>query len=385
MKHNRVLVFSTDDHLYPAGGAEQAMGNITERLPHITFDLITAKLRRGVPAYEQVKNVHIHRMGFGVPKLDGVILALFGHICAYRLMKRHQYDLVWSIMASYGAFSAVRVKKKTGIPFLLTLQEGDSFEYIYDRVKYARKSFNEIFRCADGIQAISTYLLNWGKEMGYAGPYGRVVPNGVALHAFMREFDEDEILRTRTSFGFPTNSFILVTSSRLEQKNGISDVVSALPKMPPEVCFVICGSGSLESNIRAQVAKLGLEKRVSFQGFVDPQELPRIMRASDAFIRPSLSEGLGTAFLEAMAAGIPVLATLVGGIPDFLIDGETGFSVGVEDPQSIIDGVARIRALDPIMKQALLQRVQKMIEVTYDWNKVAHQMEHDLFIPLTSG
>src|SRR3989344_2646425 len=182
----RVLIFSTDDFLYPAGGAEQALGNITKRLPDIEFDLICAKLRKGVKGYEKVGNVSIYRMGLGIPKLDAYIVALCGHWCAYKLMRKHRYDLIWSIMASYGAFSAVRVKKKTGLPFLLTLQEGDSLEYIYKKVKYVKNSFGEIFKTADGIQAISHYLLAWGTEMGFRGKLAEVVPNGVDLGVFTR-------------------------------------------------------------------------------------------------------------------------------------------------------------------------------------------------------
>jgi hypothetical protein len=227
MKYNRVIIFSTDDHLYPAGGAEQAMGNITERLPHIEFDLICAKLRKGSVSYEQVNNVHIHRVGFGIPKVDGFILALFGHFYAYRLMKKHSYDLMWSIMASYGAFSAVRVKKKLAIPFLLTLQEGDAFEYIYERVKHVRRSFNEIFEVADGIQAISKFLLEWGRELGYKGKQGvrsflmELISRHIRNHLPKRRLH----VRGR-AFGFKDDAFILITSSRLVHKNGIRYVVA---------------------------------------------------------------------------------------------------------------------------------------------------------------
>lgn len=379
----RVLVFSTDDHLYPAGGAEQAFGNITERLPHIEFDLICAKLRRGVSSYEKVKNVNIHRMGFGIPKVDGVILALFGHHFARKLMRKNRYDLVWSIMASYGAFSAVRVKKQTGLPLLLTLQEGDSFDYIYERVKYVRKSFNEIFRVADGIQAISKYLLSWGREMGYRGSHGVVIPNGVDLTLFGQTYSDALISEMRASFGFPRDAFILVTSSRLEKKNGVGDIVEALKLLPPHVCFVICGSGSLDNRIREQVASLGLADRVRFMGFVDPSKLPLILRAGDAFIRPSLSEGLGNAFLEAMSVRLPVLGTDAGGIPDFLTDGETGFMVGIENPSSIREAVTRLMELSPEEKAKLLDRAEHLVKEKYDWNLIAESMEA-LFNKLTA-
>jgi glycosyltransferase involved in cell wall biosynthesis len=371
----RVLIFSTDDHLYPAGGAEQAMGNITKRLPHIEFDLICARLRKGVKSSEKLGNVTIHRMGFGVPRLDGFILALFGHLLALRLIKKQSYDLMWSIMASYGAFSAVRVKKKTGIPFLLTLQEGDSFDYIYNRVKHVRKYFDEIFRTADGIQAISNYLLQWGKKMGYIGQYGKVIPNGVAVEAFTKEFSVEEKVRTRESFGFPPKATILLTSSRLELKNGVGDVIAALGQLPENICFVVCGSGSLEEKIRLQVNELGLNSRVKFMGFVDPKDLPLLMKSADIFIRPSLTEGLGNAFLEAMAARMVVIGTPAGGIPDFLTDGKTGFMVDIENPTSIAATVTRILSLDTETKNNILDRAEAMVREKFNWEVVSKQME----------
>lgn len=375
MKHNRILVFSTDDHLYPAGGAEQAFGNITERLPHITFDLICARLRPHTPRVEVVRNVHIHRLGIGVPFIDKIMLALFGHWYARIYMRTYAYDLMWSIMASYGAFSASRIKKKTNIPFLLTLQEGDSFEHIYRRVRYIRKSFNTIFRRADGIQAISRYLLAWGRDMGFVGTVGSVIPNGVNIEQFTRPFDAEDISAKRASFGFPADAFICITSSRLEIKNGIADVIDAMTVLPKDVCFVICGSGSLESDMRARVNRLGLSKRIFFAGFVKPEDLPLYLKASNLFIRPSLSEGLGNAFLEAMASGIITLGTPVGGIPDFLEEGKTGFFVDVKNPQSIADVVERVRSYDDITLDAIRTRAKTMVCTTYNWDDIARDME----------
>lgn len=370
----RILIFSTDDHLYPAGGAEQAFGHITKRMPEYEFDLICAKLRKGVKDFERVGNVNIYRMGFGIPRVDGFILALFGQTCAYKLMKQHSYDLLWSIMASYGAFAAVRVKKKTGLPLVLTLQEGDSFDYIYNKVKFVRHSFDEIFAKADAIQAISHYLLSWGKEMGYQGSLGKVIPNGVEVESFTKQFEQDLVRTKRESFGFAPNACILITSSRLEKKNGVGDVIAAVALLPKEVCFVVCGSGSLDSALWQKVEELGLSGRIKFMGFVDPTELPLLMKASDIFIRPSLSEGLGNAFLEAMASGLITVGTNAGGIPDFLTDGETGFMVGIEDPQSIADTITRIRSLSEPEKDSIRSRAKELVIRTYNWERVTADM-----------
>ena len=382
MKQKRVLIFSTDDHLYPAGGAEQAFGNITARMTDVQFDLICAKLRPGVKKTETIGNVNIYRLGFGVPKLDGIILALFGHWYAKKLMRQHQYDLVWAIMASYGAFSAVRVKRKYQLPLVLTLQEGDSFDYIYSKVKFVRRSFNNIFKAANGLQAISNYLLAWGKDMGFSGTVGRVIPNGVDIEAFTHRYSEAEVREKRSSYNFAKDAHILFTSSRLEIKNGIGDVIEALSSLPDKVCFVVCGSGSLEEELKEKVTKLNLKDRVRFMGFVDPSELPLMMQAADTFIRPSLSEGLGNAFLEAMASGLVTVGTNAGGIPDFLEDGQTGFMVEAENPDSIAKTINKILGLSEIEKQAVLDRSYKMVTTTYDWDIVTKDMR-DLFETVT--
>lgn len=371
----RVLVFSTDDHLYPAGGAEQAFGNISGQLKHIEFDLICARLRKASLRFEKINNVSIYRIGFGIPKVDAFLLALFGHLYAYKLMRTHRYSLMWSIMASYGAFAAVRVKKKTGLPLLLTLQEGDSFEYIYKRVRFVRNKFNEIFKVADGLQAISHYLLRWGIDMGFSGALKSVIPNGVAIDAFTKHFTKEEIDAKRTSFGFPHDAKILFTSSRLEKKNGIADVVEALQKLPQEVCFVVCGSGSLEAEIKELVEKRNLSHRVLFMGFVDPKELPLLMKSSDIFIRPSLTEGLGNAFLEAMAARVITIGTPAGGIPDFLNDGSTGFLVQISNPDSIVEVIKRVLVLDDSTKERIRNTAESMVREKYNWNVVSSDME----------
>jgi glycosyltransferase involved in cell wall biosynthesis len=266
-----ILIFSTDDHLYPAGGAENAMGEITKRMPDATFDLVSAKLRPHVSSEEQVGNVHIYRIGFGIPKLDGILLALFGHWRALRLHRHKPYDAVWSIMASYGAFSAVRVVRRTSLPFLLTLQEGDPIDEILHRVRFVRRQFNEIFTSAGMVQTISTYLRDWAVRMGSRRV--QVVPNGVDISAFTAPVSDAERAEVRTSFGFPEDAFVLITSSRLEKKNGVGDIIEALPMLPESVCLVICGGGSLHESLVARVAELGLTSRVKFLGMVPIQKL----------------------------------------------------------------------------------------------------------------
>src|SRR3989344_5242427 len=303
--NKRILIFSTA--YFPlVGGAEAAVKELTARLSDFTFVMITAKLKSNLPNYEKIGNVEVYRIGTG-SRWDKFRLIWEGHKKAKELGK---FDRVWSIMASYAGFAALRYKKRNKqVPFLLTLQEGDSKWDIYKHVWWCWPYFKQIFKKADRIQAISNYLANWAEKLG-AKRSIEVVPNGVNFNTFQSSNSEAR------------SGKIVVTTSRLVTKNGLSDLIKAMNYLDTTVKLRIIGSGSLEDSLKKEAALFG--ERVQFLGEKSHQEISRELRDSDVFCRPSLSEGLGNSFLEAMYAGVPIVGTNVGGIPDFLVDGETG-------------------------------------------------------------
>jgi glycosyltransferase involved in cell wall biosynthesis len=153
----------------------------------------------------------------------------------------------------------------------------------------------------------------------------------------------------------------------------VGDVIAALSQLPENVKFVICGVGELEEKLKSNVKKLNLESRVTFLGFVPHDELPKLLKASDIFIRPSLSEGMGNSFIEAMAAGLPTIGTPVGGIVDFLEEGKTGYLCQPENPKSIAETVERV--ISDQNKNIILETAKKLVIEKYDWNKIALEMK----------
>jgi glycosyltransferase involved in cell wall biosynthesis len=389
MSKKRILIYSTA--YFPlVGGAEVAIKEIADRLYEYEFVMVTAKLDRKLPSVEKIGNVEVHRVGYGT-KFDKIYLAIFGGSFGKKMHMKKSFDLVWAMMASFGGFAALSFKSKTksaksyqtslqgekmkDVPFLLTLQEGDPVEYILRKVRFIKKRFTEIFSEADGLQAISTYLFNWGKHMGFKGRVAEVIPNGVDVARFTREYPLEEIIKVRNSFGFSSDAVVLVTASRLVVKNGLSDVIKALVLLPPNVCFVICGTGELENSLKKLVEDLNLNSRVVFLGNKSHEELPKILKASDIFIRPSITEGLGNSFLEAMAAGLPTIGTMVGGIPDFLKDGENGFVCEPKNPRSIKNTVERIVKLTSHEKEIIHKNGLKIIQERFNWVSISNKMK----------
>jgi len=372
----KILIFSVAFRPF-IGGAEIAVEEITKRLTArgFSFDLLTVNLDGRQKRQENINGVNIFRIGKGVfGKLFFPFSALF---LALRLHKKNHYDSTWSIMANYAGFAALFFKIfYPTTPFILTLQEGDPITKIKRKVWFVYPLFKMIFRRADKVTAISNYLAKWGKEMGAKNV--EVIPNGVDLNSFQLSASSFQVREEkRKELGLGKNDVVLATTGRLVKKNGVGDIIAALKFLPENVRLLIVGEGGLLHNLQLTTHDLRLENRVQFVGFVPPEKLPEYLWASDIFVRPSLSEGLGNSFLEAMAAGLPIVGTPIGGIPDFLKDGETGLFCKPNNPKSIAEKVKLLLA-DNSLRQKIIANAQKLVAEKYDWNLIAEKMRQIL-------
>ena len=383
----KILIFSTA-YLPLIGGAEIAVKEITDRLPDHQFVLITARLKKELPPEEKIGNIAVYRIGKG-DSLDKLRLIWQGPKKAIELGR---FDLIWSIMASYAGLAALNYKKKfKQIPLLLTLQEGGNPNEIYSKMIFCWRSFKNLFKSADRIQAISNYLGRWAKKMGAKCPID-VVPNGVDIKKF---FCSDETLRSKSRIEVLKNLKLnepvklIITTSRLEKKNGLNDLIKSMSFLPDNCHLIIIGSGSLENKLKRLAT--ALIDRVHFLGKIDHKDIPKYLWTSDVFCRPSLSEGLGNSFLEAMAAGIPVVATPVGGIPDFLKDPSTssgqvatGLFCKVHDPEDIASKIKLVLS-DENQRNYITNNAKKLVESEYNWDIISQKMNqtfNQLLVPL---
>ncbi len=367
----RILIFSLVYLPKFVGGAEIAIKEITDRLEEFEFDMVTLRGDNKSLRFEKVGNINVHRIGGSVLWINKYLMPFTGSLKAKSLIKENKYDCIWSVMASYNSFAALFTKNANPrIPWLLTLQEGDSLEHIKRRARPVWPVFKKIFKKADKVQTISHFLADFAKEMGAKDI--DVVPNGVDVSLF-EKIDEEKILEWKNKLGKKDKDIFLVTASRLVEKNAVGDIISSLAYLPENIKFVVAGVGKLQMQLKFQIKNLGLEERVKFLGFTEQKDLPALFKACNIFVRPSLSEGFGNSFVEAMAARIPVIATPVGGIVDFIKDEQTGFFVEVKDPESIAREVKYILENKDITEQAI-QNASAMVKNKYDWSIVAEEM-----------
>ena len=384
----RILIFSLVYYPRFIGGAEVAVKEITDRISQrdFEFDMITLRLDSRLPKFERTGNINVHRVGWALKQrepsdslpwplhLNKYAMLWTAFTKALSLNRIRKYDAIWSIMATYNSFAALFFKlTHPKIPFLLTLQEGDPISYIKRRALLLYPLFKMIFTKADKIQAISNYLADWAREMNARCPIS-VVPNGVAVQHFqLTTNDQQQRETTRANLGFPKDDVVLITTSRLVVKNAVGDIIRALELLSERVKLLIIGTGYQERELKKLAADLRLHNRVKFLGFISHAEMPAYLWMSDIFIRPSLSEGMGNSFIEAMAAGLPVIATPVGGIPDLLKDKETGVFCRPNDPKSVAETV-KLLVADHVLRDKVVQNASKMVAEKYDWKIVAGKM-----------
>lgn len=246
-----------------------------------------------------------------------------------RLLRQEQVDLIHAHEFDANV-QGTFVAAMTRIPLVATVHGKN---YFWKKLR-RRLAYRWVSRLANMV-AVSENLKQFIVEtIGVSPDRIKVLYNGVDALPPCECADVDEV---RKELDLPENDQIVGVVGNLYPVKGHQYLIAGIPAILencPNTSFVFAGRGQLETELKEQVQRLGLDKRVHFLGL--RQDIPRILALLDVFVLPSLSEGLSMAILEAMAAGKPVVATQVGGNPELVLDGETGFLVPPRNSQALV-------------------------------------------------
>lgn len=177
----------------------------------------------------------------------------------------------------------------------------------------------------------------------------------------------------------PEASLALAFVGRLADGKGVDDAIRglALARERGVRCSLrVVGDGPLRSSLEALVQESGLESHVTFDGWVDPSDVPGVLSAADALIAPSVrassgaQEAFGLVFVEAALAGLPAIGTRCGGIPDVVVDGTTGVLVDEHSPAQIADAIVSL-AGDPSSRRRMGLAARAHAEAEFTWDALA--------------
>ncbi len=279
--------------------------------------------------------------GFGFRRFEGHSLARALLPAARQWHRESPFDLVLGVSMLPDAEAAVVIARELGLP-VVALAVGSDVMVYPDRMPVLWRRLCETLAQVDLPVGVSQSICRRLAETGKC----RREPLCVYLGRDTRHFVPAENKnRLREQLGWPTEGIVAIYVGGLVETKGIRELAAAAEPLldKHERFHLVCvGDGPARDTLMGLQARLRREGAVMLPGRVAPEEVPRFLQAADFLVLPSYSEGMPQAVLEAMNCGLPIVATRVGGVPEAVIDGETGLLVEPKNIEQLRNAMERM-------------------------------------------
>lgn len=265
-----------------------------------------------------------------------------------RLFRQHPVDLFHT--QNTGCEESPVAAKLAGIRTVIgTFHVDSTYDLHRERSGPSHRLLETVSnRCLDTAIAVSAATKSdWQQRMHISADRVVTIHNGIDPEKFRRRQSKDS---ARRELGLPLGGLIVGGLGRLDEAKGFTYLLDAAARLRPEfpnLCVAIAGAGPLRESLERQAARLDLGNSVRFLGF--QSDVQKVLDSLDAFAMPSLSETLGYALLEAMATELPAVGSSVGGIPEVIVPGVTGFLCPPRNSSALIE------QLRPLLRDASLR------------------------------
>lgn len=365
----RILFINSE---YPpiGGGAGNASAHIAQDLEKMghTAAVVTSRFGR-LPHQEQNGRITIYRIP-GLRRrqdrsnpLEQILFIVSASLWSLSQVPRFKPDATLAFFGVPSGAVAWLIKKFYNVPYVISLRGGDvpGFRpydfHVYH--KLVSPFLRLIWRNAAAVVANSDGLrrLAHAFDSRFDIP---IIPNGVDLESY-KIVDRD--------WSYPR----LLSAGRLVHQKGLDLAMRALgdlKEFPWE--WRIAGDGPQMSGLQSLARQLGIEQRVFFLGWQSREDLLECYQQANIFLFPSRHEGMPNALLEAMASGLPVIASCIAGNEDLVIDDETGYLVPSEDIEALQMALKKLLA-GPALREEMGMASRKHVEANYSWESTAQQ------------
>jgi glycosyltransferase involved in cell wall biosynthesis len=371
----RILVLNYE---YPplGGGAAVATAALARGLAEhgVVVDVVTAGAECGTQAECDAQQLTVYRVR---SRRTGIHQAGMGDAGSYliaalpvirRLMRAHRYDAI-HVYFSLPTGALLPFLNLRGTPVVVSLRGSDVPGYDpHNRgLQVAHRLLAPltrwIWRRADRVVAVCESLGQLAR-VTYPDLSYSVVPNGVDLELFHP---------APAPRRFPTSVIRCLAVARLIERKGLGDLIRALALLERgRFQLDIVGGGADERALRDLASAGGVADEVRFLGPLPRAEVARRYREADLFTLPSSAEAFGNVFAEALASGLPIVSSAVGGIPDLVEHGTNGLLVKPGDIQGLAAAI-RYLADDPELRMAMAGRNRAKAEATLEWSHVTRR------------
>lgn len=280
---------------------------------------------------------------------------------AYKLLKKYEFDLVHT--HGYRAdILGIILSRLTGLPIVSTCHGFISNDL---NLKLYNKLDRYLLRYADRIMAVSDGIKNDLIKSGINEKRIAMIQNAVEQNGNKERFTRNRRAKRRL-FNIQEKEFVVGYIGRLSEEKGVKYLIEAhtlLAESGALVKMLIIGDGPQRKELEDLVKNAGSDGSVMFTGFQN--DIENWLPAMDVFVLPSLTEGTPMSLLEAMAGGIPVVATAVGGVPQVVDSKKNGILVSPGKPEEIKDAI-HVLYNNETLRTRFSQEAQKTVRIKYD-------------------
>ena len=365
------------------GGLGRQAQLLTERLEEEGVDIfVIARRMKGMPHAEFSHKVRVHRVGSLKPGLHNfekvtalnLLVSLnFSLSCAYKLfLKRREYSIVHFHGASLPLFCAIpllKLLRKRVVAKVASAELGIEAGSLKGRYGGVGRVILTLLRAVDIFVATTAEIEGGLAKDGFGKMQIERIPNFIDPHLFMPASPEVK-RKIKAEMGVGTAPLVTF-SGRFIPRKGIVYLLEAWREVIhdfPDAKLLLLGDGPLMESMKRKAATLGIGGSVIFQGHV--HQVTDFLRGTDLFVLPSLQEGMPNSLLEAMACGLPVVATRIGGGIDIINSGDNGILVKPGDTKDLALGIVNILK-DKEHATSLAARGLQTVRESYSLDSIA--------------
>lgn len=369
----RIAIFVRDFPPRYVAGTPIATYNLARYLAKKghTVHVITS-MDEGHQKHEYVEGFYVHWLPR--PRFLSVIRSSLKNL--YILMKIRP-DVIHQQGIIGGRFTLLAAKI-LNIPYIVYGRGAD----VYADWRFKNIVARLILSRADAVIALTDEMKSVMQSYCQKDIY--VIPNGVDLERF-KQLPPKNFIRSQLGIGVRDDRIILFVGN-LRQHKGVKYLIYAMEKVLKsckEARLIIVGGDIGEKrNLEKIVKELELDPYVKFQGRVPNEEVPKFMAAADIFVMPSMFEGFSNAIIEAMASGLPIIATRAGGNASVIEDGVNGFLVETKNYEQLAEKILLLAESD-VLRNEISENNKKKAE-EYRWERIITRLE-EVYCSLIAG
>lgn len=355
-KKIKILYLTTSSII---SGAEQVILSQVKGINRKIIDIEVCTLSSKGELHDELDKLEVKNYNLDLKNWLYMPIAVYR---LYRLLKKERYDILNTLLF-HASVIGICIGKIAKVPYIIESRQYADFMYKYnfklkqiiDRM--VSQKVDHIIACSNAAKEIITNHERVDTRKI------TVIYNGTSINKFkLQSIKQREQIRKTLGI---EDKIVLSFTARLRPAKGhkyLLEAISIIKNQYPRVVLLLIGDGVLRYELDTLTRQLNIESNVRFLG--QRTDIPDLLSVTDIYVHSSVEEGFGIAIIEAMAAGLPVVATNVGGIPEIITNNINGILVPSENPQAFVDSISYLIE-HPKNRKILAEKGKQHVETTF--------------------